>query len=73
LLILSRNSRPALNSTDSGLNGESPLAISSALTNSSQSSISGRIVNEAVVLPAPFGPAIIYKSLLKVNYRVMVS
>ncbi len=31
--------------------------ISSAFTNSRQSRICGRSVNEAVVLPAPFGPA----------------
>ena len=35
-----------------------PLAISSAFTNSLQSNISGKIVNEAVVLPAPLGSPI---------------
>ncbi len=41
----------------SGLKGEIPFAISSALTNSLQFKISGRILNEAVVLPAPLQPA----------------
>ena len=43
----------------SGLNGDRPRAISSALTNSWQCSNSGSIVYEAVVLPAPLHPAMI--------------
>lgn len=38
-----------------------PFAISSALTNSLQSKISGSLVKDAVVLPAPIQPAIIYR------------
>lgn len=53
--------RPAWSATPSGLNGESPAAISSALTNSMQWSISGRTVKLAVVLPAPLHPAIMYR------------
>ena len=45
----------------SALKGESPLAISSELTNSLHFSISGKIVKEAVVFPAPLQPDIIYK------------
>ena len=43
------------------LKGESPFAISSELTNSLHFSISGKMVNEAVVFPAPLHPAIMYK------------
>ena len=51
---------PASIATSSGWNGDKPLAISSAFTNSRQSRISGRTVIEAVVLPAPLHPAIMY-------------
>ena len=40
---------------------DSPFAISSAFTNSLQFSISGRMVYDAVVLPAPLQPAMRYK------------
>ena len=43
------------------LKGESPLAISSEFTNSLHFNISGSIVKEAVVFPAPLQPDIIYK------------
>ena len=56
-LILESIILPACIPTESGFNGESPFAISSALTNSLQLNISGKIVYEAVVFPAPFGPA----------------
>ena len=52
---------PASIATDSGLKGESPLAISSAFTNSLQSNKSGSTEYEAVVFPAPLQPAIIYR------------
>jgi hypothetical protein len=55
-------SLPAAISTLAGLKGDSPLAISSALTNWLQWSISGRIVSEAEVFPAPLHPAIMYNS-----------
>jgi hypothetical protein len=44
--------------TLSGFKGDRPFAISSAFTNSLISKISGKMVKEAVVLPAPLGPAI---------------
>ena len=47
--------------TLSALKGDRPLAISSELTNSLHLSISGKIVNEAVVFPAPLHPDIMYK------------
>ncbi len=53
-------SLPASIATDSGLNGESPLAISSALTNSRHSNRLGNTAYEAVVFPAPLHPAIMY-------------
>ena len=53
--------RPASIATPSGLKGDNPFAISSAFTNSFTSSDLGRIVFEAVVLPAPLHPAMIYK------------
>lgn len=46
---------------NSGFNGESPRAISSALIKISQLSISGNTVKDAVVFPAPLQPAIMYK------------
>ena len=49
--------------TLSGLNGERPRAISSALTNSWHPRISGNTVKEAVVLPAPLQPAMMYSCL----------
>jgi hypothetical protein len=52
----------ASNATFSGWKGESPFAISSAFTNSLHSISSGKIVNEAVVFPAPLQPAIILYS-----------
>ena len=58
--ILLSIKRPASIATPSGLKGERPFAISSALTNSLTSKDLGRIVLEAVVLPAPLQPAIIY-------------
>ena len=63
-------SRPASIATLSGLNGERPLAISSAFTNSLQSRISGSTVYDAVVLPAPLQPLIIYKFLLITRAKV---
>jgi hypothetical protein len=62
-LILFNIILPASNETFSAWKGESPFAISSALTNSLQSNISGKIVNDAVVLPAPLQPAITYNFL----------
>ena len=53
--------RPAWMATSVGANGDSPRAISSALTKFGQRSTFGSRLNDAVVLPAPFGPAIIYK------------
>ena len=50
---------PASIATLSGLNGESPCAISSALTNSLHCRILGRTLYEAVVFPAPLGPLMI--------------
>lgn len=52
--------RPALNATASGCFGDSADAISSALTNSLQSRISGRMVFDAVVFSAPLQPPITY-------------
>ena len=54
--------------TDSGLKGDSPLAISSALTNSLQFNKSGKTEYEAVVLPVPLHPAIMYKIGLILHY-----
>ena len=51
--ILSNIIRPDSMATLSGWNGDNHLAISSALTNSLQLSISGNTEYEAVVLPAP--------------------
>jgi hypothetical protein len=53
--------RPASIDDNSGFNGERPRAISSALMKILQLSISGKTVKDAVVLPAPLQPAIIYK------------
>jgi hypothetical protein len=53
--------RPACIATPSGLKGESPAAISSALTNSLQFNISGNTVKLAIVFPAPLHPAMMYK------------
>ena len=44
----------------SGLSGDNPFAISSALTNSFTKRVFGNIVIEAVVFPAPLHPAMIY-------------
>jgi hypothetical protein len=52
---------PASIDTFSGWNGDSPFAISSAFTNSLQSRISGKIVYDAVVFPAPLHPEIMNK------------
>src|SRR6478736_7478132 len=49
--------RPARIATASGLNGESPAAMRSAFTNAGHSASSGRNSRAKVVLPAPFGPA----------------
>ena len=62
--------RPASIATLSGLNGESPLAISSAFTNSLQSRISGSTVYDAVVFPAPLQPLMIYKFLFILGAKV---
>jgi hypothetical protein len=51
--------RPASKATFSGWNGDNPNAILSAFTNSLQSKISGKIVNDAVVFPAPLQPEMI--------------
>ncbi len=59
--ILFSIKRPASIATLSGLKGDKPLAISSALTNSFTSKDLGSIVLEAVVLPAPLQPAMMYK------------
>ena len=61
--ILSNISLPASMATPSGLNGDRPFAISSALTNSFTKRLFGKIVIDAVVFPAPLQPAIIYKCL----------
>jgi hypothetical protein len=53
-------SLPASIATLSGRNGERPRAISSAFTNSWQFKISGKILKEAVVFPAPLHPLMIY-------------
>jgi hypothetical protein len=55
-LILFSIILPASKETFSGWKGDRPLAISSAFTNSLQLKISGKIVNEAVVLPAQLQP-----------------
>jgi len=47
---------PATSETLSGVNGEIPLAISSALTNYLQLNISGKTVKDALVFPAPLQP-----------------
>jgi len=51
-------SRPAVIPTLSGRKGLSPAAIRSAFTNSGQSPSPGKNSEAKVVLPAPFGPAI---------------
>ena len=51
--------RPAAIAKDEGLKGASPSAIRSALTNTGQSASKGKNSRAKVVLPAPFGPAII--------------
>jgi len=56
-------SLPASMATLSGLKGDRPLAISSAFTNSLQSKTSGSTVYDAVVLPAPLQPLMIYRLL----------
>ena len=55
-LILCSISRPAPNAACSGLNGDSPRAISSAFTNSRISRPCGTSNCAAVVFPAPLGP-----------------
>lgn len=55
--ILSSMSLPASIATPSGLNGDKPFAISSALTNSFTKRLFGKIVMDAVVFPAPLQPA----------------
>jgi hypothetical protein len=52
-------SRPAPNAACSGLNGDSPRAISSAFTNSRISRPCGTSNCAAVVFPAPLGPPMI--------------
>ena len=65
--------RPASIATLSGLNGERPLAISSALTNSLQSRISGSTVYDAVVFPAPLHPLMIYRFLSISGAKLLIS
>ena len=65
--------RPASIATLSGLNGERPLAISSAFTNSLQSRISGSTVYDAVVFPAPLQPLMIYKFLFISGAKIRIS
>src|SRR5437773_1987067 len=48
--------RPAAKATDSGRKADSPCAISSAFTNSTQPTKAGNISRAVVLLPAPFGP-----------------
>lgn len=55
--ILSNMSLPANTATPSGLNGDSPRAISSALTNYLIRKLLGNMVIDAVVFPAPLHPA----------------
>ena len=52
---------PASIATLSGWKGDNPAAMASAFTNSEQFKISGKMVSEAVVFPAPLHPAMIYK------------
>ncbi len=61
-ILLSIN-LPASIETFSGWNGERPRAISSAFTNSLQLRRLGRMLNEAVVFPAPLQPLIMYSFL----------
>ncbi len=55
--ICSSMIRPACTAALSGSNGESPRAIKSAFTNSKTPASCGKNVDANVVLPAPFGPA----------------
>ncbi|HKK60924.1 MAG TPA: hypothetical protein VJ951_00090, partial [Bacteroidales bacterium] len=58
-----------------GFNGDNPFAISSAFIKISQSNISGNTVKEAVVLPAPLHPDIIYRFDMrqkKISIKVIV-
>ena len=60
---------PALRAAFSGLNGDMPAAIKSALINLGQSASFGRNVRAKVVLPAPLGPAIITTLGIISNYN----
>ena len=71
--IRSNINLPASIAIPSGLNGESPRAISSAFTNSFTFSISGSTVYEAVVFPAPLQPLMIYKCLLIASKYTTIS
>ena len=72
MFILPNISLPAWTATSSGLNGDNPFAISSAFTNSLQFNKSGRMFMEAVVFPAPLGPAIIYSIDFKSNISLII-
>lgn len=53
------NNRPARIAAVAGRTGDKPTAIRSALTKAGQSASLGRYSSAKVVLPAPFGPAMI--------------
>ena len=55
--ISSSIKRPALRDADSGLKGANPAAIKSALMNRRVCASAGKKSRANVVLPAPFGPA----------------
>ena len=57
--ISSSITRPARTAAAFGANGDRPAAIRSALTKRGQCASSGRKARAKVVLPAPFGPAMI--------------
>src|SRR5690242_13215281 len=54
----------------SGKNGDIPFAIKSALVKFSQSAYLGRNVVANVVLPTPLGPAMTYKFMRLLSYRI---
>jgi hypothetical protein len=63
---------PASIAIPDGLKGDRPRAISSAFTNSLQCKILGSTVYDAVVLPAPFGPLMIYKFLSPITIAKII-
>src|ERR1041384_6534936 len=73
LSISSNIIRPARIAADSGENGASPAAIKSALMKVGQSASLGRNCRAKVVLPAPFGPAMMMIFLSPVILRSLRS